>query len=51
MPLQPADADFAARVRSSFERQAAVRTLGAALADVRAGHGSTAANGKAWSPP
>jgi uncharacterized protein (TIGR00369 family) len=37
MPLQPADADFAARVRASFERQAVMRTLGAALAEVEAG--------------
>lgn len=37
MPLPPADADFAARVRASFERQAVMRTLGAALAEVQAG--------------
>jgi len=37
MPLQPADADFAARVRNSFERQAVMRTLGAALAAVEPG--------------
>ncbi|MEW6706017.1 MAG: PaaI family thioesterase [Pseudomonadota bacterium] len=37
MPLQPADADFAARVRSSFDRQAVMATLGAALAEVDPG--------------
>jgi uncharacterized protein (TIGR00369 family) len=35
--MPPADADFAARVRASFERQAVMRTLGAALAEVHAG--------------
>jgi uncharacterized protein (TIGR00369 family) len=35
--MQPADPDFAARVRASFERQAVMRTLGAALAEVGAG--------------
>jgi uncharacterized protein (TIGR00369 family) len=37
MDLQPADADFALRVRQSFERQAVMRTLGAALAEVAPG--------------
>ena len=37
MPLQPADADFAARVRVSFERQAVMRTLAARLDTVEAG--------------
>lgn len=37
MPLQAADADFAARVRASFDRQAVMHTLGAALAEVEAG--------------
>ena len=37
MDREPADADFAARVRASFERQAVMRTLGAALAEVEAG--------------
>ncbi|MED5622465.1 PaaI family thioesterase [Ideonella sp. BN130291] len=37
MDLQPADADFAQRVRLSFERQAVMRTLGAALAEVAPG--------------
>jgi uncharacterized protein (TIGR00369 family) len=34
---QPADPDFAQRVRASFERQAVMRTLGAALAEVEGG--------------
>jgi uncharacterized protein (TIGR00369 family) len=33
----PQDPDFAARVRSSFERQAAMKTIGASLALVEAG--------------
>jgi uncharacterized protein (TIGR00369 family) len=37
MDREPADADFAARVRASFERQAVMRTLGASLAEVAAG--------------
>lgn len=37
MPPQPADADFAARLRASFERQAVMKTLGAALTEVQAG--------------
>ncbi len=37
MDRVPADADFAARVRASFERQAVMRTLGAVLAEVEAG--------------
>ena len=37
MDREPADADFAARVRASFERQAVMHTLGAALAEVEAG--------------
>jgi uncharacterized protein (TIGR00369 family) len=35
--LTPADADFAARVRASFGRQAVMTTLGAALEAVEAG--------------
>ena len=35
--FEPRDPDFAARVRASFERQAAMRTLGATLAVVEAG--------------
>lgn len=35
--FQPADADFAARVRASYERQEAMRTIGASLASVEAG--------------
>ena len=35
--LAPADADFAARVRDSFRRQAVMDTLGARLAEVAAG--------------
>jgi uncharacterized protein (TIGR00369 family) len=35
--LTPADADFAARVRASFGRQAVMATLGAALEAVEAG--------------
>jgi uncharacterized protein (TIGR00369 family) len=37
MPQPPADADFAARVRASFERQAVMGTLGASLAEAEAG--------------
>lgn len=37
MPLNPADPDFAARVRDSFGRQAVMDTLGARLAAVEAG--------------
>jgi uncharacterized protein (TIGR00369 family) len=36
-PFTPADADFAARTRESFARQAAMRTLGAELASVAPG--------------
>jgi len=35
--MQPADADFASRVRASFERQAVMATLGARLAEVEPG--------------
>jgi uncharacterized protein (TIGR00369 family) len=35
--MQPADPDFAARVRGSFTRQAAMRTLGATLEEVAPG--------------
>jgi uncharacterized protein (TIGR00369 family) len=35
--MQPADPDFAARVRASFARQAAMRTLGATLEQVEVG--------------
>ncbi|HEX6361867.1 MAG TPA: PaaI family thioesterase [Albitalea sp.] len=35
--MQPADPDFAARVRASFDRQAAMRTLGATLEAVEPG--------------
>ncbi|HAX21550.1 MAG TPA: phenylacetic acid degradation protein [Hydrogenophaga sp.] len=35
--FEPRDPDFATRVRASFERQAAMRTLGATLAAVRPG--------------
>ncbi|WP_280152924.1 PaaI family thioesterase [Piscinibacter sp. XHJ-5] len=35
--MQAADPDFAARVRGSFERQAAMRTLGATLESVEQG--------------
>jgi uncharacterized protein (TIGR00369 family) len=35
--MQPADPDFAARVRNSFTRQAAMRTLGATLEQVEPG--------------
>lgn len=34
MPFEPEDPHFAARVRGSFERQAAMRTIGATLAEV-----------------
>jgi uncharacterized protein (TIGR00369 family) len=37
MPPTPADADFAARVRASFERQAVMRTLGASLMAIAPG--------------
>lgn len=37
MPLTPADADFAARVRASFDRQTVMHTLRASLAEVEAG--------------
>ncbi len=36
-PFQPQDPNFADRVRASFERQAAMVTLGASLADVAPG--------------
>lgn len=36
--MQPLDADYARRTRDSFERQPAMRTLGAALASVAPGH-------------
>lgn len=36
--MHPADPDFAARVRASFDRQPAMRTLGAFLETVEAGH-------------
>ena len=36
--MDAADPDFAARVRDSFARQAAMRTLGATLASVEPGH-------------
>ena len=35
--FQPSDADFAARVRASFARQAAMETIGATLAEVAPG--------------
>ena len=35
--FEPRDPDFAARVRASFERQAAMRTIGASLTSVTAG--------------
>jgi uncharacterized protein (TIGR00369 family) len=35
--MQPADPDFAQRTRSSFERQAAMKTIGATLAQVAPG--------------
>ena len=35
--FEPRDPDFVARVRASFERQSAMRTLGATLAAVRPG--------------
>jgi uncharacterized protein (TIGR00369 family) len=35
--FEPKDPDFAARVRASFDRQAAMTTLGATLADVAPG--------------
>jgi uncharacterized protein (TIGR00369 family) len=35
--FEPADAAYAARVRASFERQEAMRTIGAKLASVEAG--------------
>jgi acyl-coenzyme A thioesterase PaaI-like protein len=35
--FEPKDPDFAARVRASFERQAAMRTIGATLASVEPG--------------
>ena len=35
--MNPADPQFAARVRQSFERQAAMRTLGAAIESVEPG--------------
>jgi uncharacterized protein (TIGR00369 family) len=36
--MQPADADFARRVRDSFARQPAMATLGATLEQVQPGH-------------
>lgn len=36
--MQPLDADYARRTRDSFARQPAMRTLGAALVSVEAGH-------------
>ena len=38
MPFDPVDPNFAARVRESFARQGAMRTIGAALADVQPGY-------------
>ena len=35
--FEPKDPDFAARVRASFDRQAAMKTIGATLASVEAG--------------
>jgi uncharacterized protein (TIGR00369 family) len=35
--LEPKDPDFAARVRASFDRQGAMKTIGASLAGVEAG--------------
>jgi uncharacterized protein (TIGR00369 family) len=35
--FEPKDPDFAARVRASFDRQAAMKTIGATLAGVEAG--------------
>ena len=35
--FEPQDPDYAARVRSSFDRQAAMKTIGATLASVEAG--------------
>ena len=35
--FEPKDPDFAARVRASFERQGAMKTIGATLASVEAG--------------
>jgi uncharacterized protein (TIGR00369 family) len=35
--FEPKDPDFAARVRASFDRQGAMKTIGATLADVQAG--------------
>ena len=35
--FEPKDPDFAARVRTSFDRQGAMKTIGATLADVEAG--------------
>jgi uncharacterized protein (TIGR00369 family) len=40
-PLQPADADFAQRVATSFARQPAMATLGATLGEVGAGRVET----------
>ena len=37
-PFVPANPDYAARVRSSFDRQGAMRLIGACLADVRPGY-------------
>jgi uncharacterized protein (TIGR00369 family) len=38
LPFQPKDPEFAARVRASFGRQAAMETVGATLAAVEPGH-------------
>ena len=37
MAFEPADPDFVARVRASYERQTIMSTIGAVLADVSAG--------------
>ncbi len=38
MKFRPPDPDFAARVRASFERQAAMKLIGASLTTVEPGH-------------
>jgi uncharacterized protein (TIGR00369 family) len=38
LPFPPKDPDYAARVRASFARQAAMETIGASLATVEPGH-------------
>ena len=38
VPWIPPDADYAARVRASFQRQAAMRLIGASLSELRPGY-------------